>query len=65
MATARRIGRLLLSGVWSAYIFVALIFEERDLVAHFGDTYRRYREEVPALLPVPGRRSIGTARVRG
>ena len=29
----------------------AVLFEERDLVAHFGDAYRRYKETTPRYLP--------------
>ncbi len=54
------IGRLIFAGVSSAYILVALVFEERDLVAHFGDTYRRYQKQVPAFLPIPGRKTTAT-----
>ena len=50
------VGHLLFAGLSTAYIFVALIFEERDLVAHFGKTYEDYREAVPALMPRFGRR---------
>jgi protein-S-isoprenylcysteine O-methyltransferase Ste14 len=46
-------GHLLLAGVWSLYIFVAVFFEERDLIAHFGDVYRRYRHSTPPFLPLP------------
>ena len=35
----------------SAYIFVAVPLEERDLVSHFGETYARYRQRVGALVP--------------
>jgi protein-S-isoprenylcysteine O-methyltransferase Ste14 len=35
----------------TGYILVAIQLEERDLVAHFGDTYRRYRASVLMLLP--------------
>lgn len=55
-------GHLLFSVAMSAYILIALRFEERDLVRHIGEPYRRYQEEVPALLPRPGRKFSGPAR---
>jgi protein-S-isoprenylcysteine O-methyltransferase Ste14 len=45
------VGHLLFAGVASAYILVAVIVEERDLVSHFGDVYRRYQESTPRFLP--------------
>jgi protein-S-isoprenylcysteine O-methyltransferase Ste14 len=59
------VGRLLFAGVSSVYIFVGLVYEERDLVAHFGETYERYREQVPALVPLPGRKSDSPAEITG
>jgi len=35
----------------TAYILVAIQFEERDLVNEYGSTYERYRQGVPMLLP--------------
>jgi methanethiol S-methyltransferase len=52
-------GHLLFAAAMSAYILIALRFEERDLVEHIGEPYRRYREQVPALVPHPGRRFNG------
>lgn len=43
--------RLLLNGLWTAWIVVATRLEERDLVSVFGEPYRRYRREVPMLVP--------------
>jgi methanethiol S-methyltransferase len=52
-------GHLLFATGMSGYILLALRFEERDLVQHIGERYRRYREQVPALVPRPGRRFSG------
>ncbi len=44
-------GHLIFAAAMTLYILIALRFEERDLVAALGDTYRRYRERVPMLFP--------------
>jgi len=43
--------RLLFNILWSGWIFIGTILEERDLVEQFGDAYREYQKKVPMLLP--------------
>jgi protein-S-isoprenylcysteine O-methyltransferase Ste14 len=52
-------GHLLFAAGMSGYILIALRFEERDLMQHIGERYHRYRQQVPALVPRPGRRFSG------
>jgi protein-S-isoprenylcysteine O-methyltransferase Ste14 len=40
----------------TAYILIAIQLEERDLIGHFGDTYRDYKQRVPMLVPFSRRR---------
>jgi protein-S-isoprenylcysteine O-methyltransferase Ste14 len=50
------LGHLIFAIGGTAYILVGIFFEERDLVAHFGDTYRGYQKRVSMLLPWVPRR---------
>ncbi len=45
------VGHLLFAAVSTAYILVALQFEEHDLINIFGDTYINYKRQVSMLFP--------------
>lgn len=44
-------GHLLFALAFTAYLFIGAHLEEKDLVALFGETYRRYQKEVGMVLP--------------
>ena len=49
-------GHLLFSIVISAYIFIGIAFEERDLLNVLGEDYRSYRERTSMIVPLPPRK---------
>jgi methanethiol S-methyltransferase len=52
------VGHLLFAVATTGYILIGIQLEERDLIALFGDKYRRYREQVSMLIPLPGRQRL-------
>jgi protein-S-isoprenylcysteine O-methyltransferase Ste14 len=46
------LGHLFFAAVCTAYIVLAIQFEERDLIEFYGDSYRKYRTQVSMLLPI-------------
>jgi protein-S-isoprenylcysteine O-methyltransferase Ste14 len=43
--------RLVFNGMWTVWIVIGSILEERDLVLEFGDVYREYQRRVAMLIP--------------
>lgn len=47
------VGHALFAASLSGYMVIATFFEERDLIAHFGQQYVQYARRVPRFLPWP------------
>lgn len=50
------VGHLFFAIMTTAYILVAIQFEERDLLRSYGDRYREYRQKVWMIIPLPRKR---------
>ena len=50
-ATTMTVAHLVFAIMTTAYILVAIQFEEKDLKDEFGEDYARYQKEVPMIIP--------------
>jgi len=50
-APVMTVAHLFFAAMTTAYILVAVRFEEADLVSLHGETYRHYQKKVPMLIP--------------
>jgi protein-S-isoprenylcysteine O-methyltransferase Ste14 len=57
------VGHVVFAASLTAYVLVGVHFEERSLLRDLGESYARYRSEVPMLLPWP-RPEAGTSKIR-
>lgn len=55
MTPSMTLGHLVLALGMSVYMLIGIRYEERDLIATFGDAYARYRDRVGMLIPRFGR----------
>lgn len=47
--------RLIFNFLWTVWIIIGTVLEEKDLLSDFGDDYRQYQGRVPMLIPWKGR----------
>jgi methanethiol S-methyltransferase len=51
-APVMTVAHLFFAAMTTVYILTAIRFEEADLITVYGETYLRYRKQVPMILPV-------------
>jgi protein-S-isoprenylcysteine O-methyltransferase Ste14 len=54
-------GHLVFTLIMTAYIFVGIYFEERDLLRIFGQQYSEYQQATPMIVPVPRREPMSAS----
>ena len=45
------ISQFVMASLLTLYVFIGIFFEERDLINEFGESYKKYKKEVAALIP--------------
>ena len=58
------LGHLLFAGATTAYIFIGILLEERDLLRAHGGDYEEYRQRTRMIIPVPKKRQSSDSRTR-
>jgi protein-S-isoprenylcysteine O-methyltransferase Ste14 len=56
LTPALTINLLIVFVLFTLYFYIGSIYEEKRLLAEFGEAYRKYQEHVPRLVPFPRRR---------
>jgi hypothetical protein len=61
-APVMTVAHLLFAILTTGYILTAIQFEEKDLITHFGEKYRKYRKGTPMIIPFSKGRNIKNQR---
>lgn len=52
------VDRFIFNLLWTLWIIIGTVLEEKDLVSDLGDEYRKYQNNIPMLIPWKGRGRI-------